>query len=163
VGAILQSAYDTSTWHSVVLFCLEMIALWGPIIQFIYLFIFIYENCILFIYLSLLCWVGVYCGIYKSFYNIPNMSYLNSLPPPFSFISSPLPHSWNSFNRYHFSFTYKSTQYLYHIHPPSPFPHLLTLPLVATPPTLVGPVLPSCSLILSKKKRKRKRWHLLLR
>jgi hypothetical protein len=29
------------------------------------------------------CWVGVHCGIYKSSYNI---SYLNSPPPPFSFI-----------------------------------------------------------------------------
>jgi hypothetical protein len=40
-------------------------------------------------------------SIYKSPYNISNISYLNSPPPPFSF--NPLsPHSWNSFNRYHF-------------------------------------------------------------
>jgi hypothetical protein len=38
----------------------------------------------------LLCWVGVHCGIYKSSYNISNISYLNSPSPPFSFIS-PLP------------------------------------------------------------------------
>jgi hypothetical protein len=28
----------------------------------------------------LLCWVGVHCGIYKSSYNVSNISYLNSLP-----------------------------------------------------------------------------------
>jgi hypothetical protein len=30
--------------------------------------------------LSLQCWVGVHCGIYKSSYNISNISYLNSHP-----------------------------------------------------------------------------------
>jgi hypothetical protein len=37
----------------------------------------------------LLCWVGVHCGIYKSSYNVSNLSYFNSPPPPFSFISLP--------------------------------------------------------------------------
>jgi hypothetical protein len=46
----------------------------------------------------LLCWVGVHCGIYKSSYNVSNISYLNWLAPPFSFIP-PWPYSWN---RYHF-------------------------------------------------------------
>jgi hypothetical protein len=36
---------------------------------------------------------------------------------------------WNSFNRFHFS-TYVCTQYLHHIHPHTPFPHFLPLPLV---------------------------------
>jgi hypothetical protein len=45
--------------------------------------------------------VGVHCGIYKSSSNVSNISYLNSPPPPLSFI--PHSHSWNSFNRYHFS------------------------------------------------------------
>jgi hypothetical protein len=40
--------------------------------------------------------VGVHCGIYKSSYNISNISYLNSPSPPFSFIPSSS-HSWNSF------------------------------------------------------------------
>jgi uncharacterized membrane protein len=31
----------------------------------------------------LLFWVGVHCGIHKSSYNISNLSYLNSLLPPF--------------------------------------------------------------------------------
>jgi hypothetical protein len=39
----------------------------------------------------LLCWVGVHCGIYiyKSSYNVSNISYLNSPPPPLSFIILP--------------------------------------------------------------------------
>jgi hypothetical protein len=43
-----------------------------------------------FLYFLLLCWVGVHCGIYKSSYNISNISHLNSPPPLFFFISSPL-------------------------------------------------------------------------
>jgi hypothetical protein len=38
------------------------------------------------------------------------------------------------------------TQYLYHIHLPTSFPHILPLPLV--PISQVRPILPSCSLIL---------------
>jgi hypothetical protein len=41
------------------------------------------------------CCAGNTWWIYKSSYNISNISHLNSSPPPFSFI---LPHSWNSFN-----------------------------------------------------------------
>jgi hypothetical protein len=48
------------------------------------------------------------------------------------------------------------TQYLLHTHPPSPFPplphHWHQHP--------TGPILPSCYLILYKKKR-RKKWHFL--
>jgi hypothetical protein len=33
-----------------------------------------------------------------------------------------------------FPFTFMCTQYLHHIHPPTPFPNLLPLPLVSTPP-----------------------------
>jgi hypothetical protein len=49
-----------------------------------------------------LWWVGIHCGILKSSYNISNILYLNSSLPPSSFIP-PSPHSWNSFNRCHFS------------------------------------------------------------
>jgi hypothetical protein len=71
-------------------------------------------------FLLLLCWVGVLCGIYKSSYNISNMSYLNS---PLH-CSPSLPHSWNSFNRYHqITFTCLCTHFLHWIHPPTPFPH----------------------------------------
>jgi hypothetical protein len=48
----------------------------------------------------LLCWVRVHCGIYKSPFNISNVSYLNSPPPLLSFTRS---HTWKSFNRSHFS------------------------------------------------------------
>jgi hypothetical protein len=51
-----------------------------------------------------------------------------------------------------FSFMYMCTQYLHHIHPPSPFFHLLLLPLVPSPQA--RSVLPSWSLVLFKKKKK---------
>jgi hypothetical protein len=41
--------------------------------------------------------MGVYCGIDKSSYNISNISYLISPPPPLFFIP-PSPNYWNSFN-----------------------------------------------------------------
>jgi hypothetical protein len=50
----------------------------------------------IFLFFSIIV-LGVYCDIYKSSYNI---SELNSPPPPFSLSSL---HSWNSFNRSHFS------------------------------------------------------------
>jgi hypothetical protein len=46
--------------------------------------------------------VGVHCGIYKGSSNVSTISYLNSPPPPFSFISF-YPHLRNSFSRYLFS------------------------------------------------------------
>jgi hypothetical protein len=49
-----------------------------------------------------------------------------------------------------FPFKCMHTQYLYCIHPPTPFPHFLTLPLIPNPQA--GPVPHSCSLILQKKK-----------
>jgi hypothetical protein len=65
--------------------------------------------------------LGVHCGIYKSSYNVSNISYLNSPPPSFSFIS-PLPPSWNSFSRSHFSIYI----YVYIVFSQySPFPHIL--------------------------------------
>jgi hypothetical protein len=39
-----------------------------------------------FIFFELSCWVGAHCGIYKSSYNISDISYLNSPPPLLSFI-----------------------------------------------------------------------------
>jgi hypothetical protein len=69
-------------------------------------------------------YIYTYCGIYKSSYNLSNISYLNSPPPSFSFIL-PSPHSGSSLNRYHFPFTYMCTQYLHYIHSPAPFLHIL--------------------------------------
>jgi hypothetical protein len=45
--------------------------------------------------------MGVPCDIYKDFYNVSTILYLNSPPPQLAFIP-PSPDSWNSFNRYHF-------------------------------------------------------------
>jgi hypothetical protein len=78
--------------------------------------------------------VGVQCGIYKSSYNISNISYLHSLPPPFFFIFPPLLHGIVSAGLT-FPFTHKCIQCFHHIHFPMPIPHHLL------PPT--GPTLPS--------------------
>jgi hypothetical protein len=80
----------------------------------------------------LLCLVGVHCGIYKSSYNLSNISYLNSLPPPLSFIP-PSPCSWNSFNRYHFYIYTHVYAFLQHIHCPMSFSNHHRLPLVPRP------------------------------
>jgi hypothetical protein len=37
-----------------------------------------------------LCWVGVHCGIYTGCYNVLNILHMNSPPPPFSFIPTPI-------------------------------------------------------------------------
>jgi hypothetical protein len=75
----------------------------------------------------LLCWVEVHCGIYKSSYNISNISYFNHplhyfplLPPP------PIPGTVST--GLIFLFTYMYTQYLHRINPPAPFPHFLLPP-----------------------------------
>jgi hypothetical protein len=47
-------------------------------------------------------------------------------------------------------FIYMSTQYLHHIHPPTPSPHIFPLPLITTPQT--GFILPSCSPIIFLKR-----------
>jgi hypothetical protein len=46
---------------------------------------------------------------------------------------SSLPHSWNSFNMSHFSIFIHEYIIFHHIHPPTPFPYVLPLPLVPTP------------------------------
>jgi hypothetical protein len=56
-----------------------------------------------------------------------------------------------------FPITYMCTQYLHHIHLPSPFPHLLSLPLVLSPNPCQAGLFCSCSLILYKKKKKKKK------
>jgi hypothetical protein len=58
-------------------------------------------NVKLFLVFFLIVLLGIHCGIYKSSYNVSNISYLNSPPPLLSFICPSL-HPWNGFNRYHF-------------------------------------------------------------
>jgi hypothetical protein len=55
-----------------------------------------------------------------------------------------------------FSFTHMCTQYVHHIHPPSPFPHLFPLPLVslpAPPQDLFHPLLLQFCIWKKKKKK----------
>jgi hypothetical protein len=66
------------------------------------------------------CCVGVQCDIYKCSQNTSNISYLNSLPPPFYFISlPPIPGTLSTVLIV--PFTYMCTQYLYYIHTPHTF------------------------------------------
>jgi hypothetical protein len=67
----------------------------------IFLFCLFVLFCFVFPFLNY-CAGGVHYGSYKSSYNIPNVSYLNSSPPLFSLILAS-PYAWNSFNRSHFS------------------------------------------------------------
>jgi hypothetical protein len=79
----------------------------------------------------LLCWVEVYCGIYKGSYtyNLSTISYLISPFPPLSFLS-PLPiHETVSVGNI-FAFTCMCTHILHLIHSPTPFPTTSPLPLV---------------------------------
>jgi hypothetical protein len=69
----------------------------------------------------------VHCGIYKGSYNISDILYLNSLSPSFSFFL-PHPNSGKVSTGLIFPFIYMWTQYLYHSHPPTPFPHVFPLP-----------------------------------
>jgi hypothetical protein len=59
--------------------------------------------------------------------------YLNVPPPLFSFIPS-LPIQEVLSTGISFPFTFVGAQYSQHIHPLTPFPHLLPLPLVSTTP-----------------------------
>jgi hypothetical protein len=94
----------------------------------------------------LLCWVGIHCGIYKYSYNISNTSYLNSLPPSFYFISLSR-HSWNSFDRYHFS-VYIHAHTVLALYLPSHALSKRPTPSHCTNPLLGGPVMLFCFPIL---------------
>jgi hypothetical protein len=61
----------------------------------------------------------------------------------------PLSHSWNSFNRSHFSIFIHEYRIFPHIHPLSPLPYILPLPTGIKPQT--GPVLPSYPPLLKKR------------
>jgi hypothetical protein len=71
---------------------------------------------------------GGNCGIYTGSYNVSNISYLNS--PPL-LLSPQIPGTVSI--GIIFAFTYMCTHYLYHIHPPIPFPAFFPLPLVLPP------------------------------
>jgi hypothetical protein len=58
-------------------------------ISLLSLFLVTQLQCFFFFLFLLLCWMGVHCGIYKSAYNMLNISYLNTRPPSFSFITLP--------------------------------------------------------------------------
>jgi hypothetical protein len=91
------------------------------------------------VFFKLLCWIGVHCGIYTDFYNIPNISYLNSLPPTFSFI--PTPHWKNTLNRHIFSI-YIHVYIVITLYSPS-----YTLSSPSSPPISNTPSTPSWDLL----------------
>jgi hypothetical protein len=92
-----------------------------------------------------LCWVGVHCGIF----NVSNISYLYRPP-----LSSDLPIPGLVSLGIIFAFTHMCTQYLHHIHPPTPFPIIFSLLLVPPPYTTTGSVLPSYFQFCRRKKTK---------
>jgi hypothetical protein len=82
------------------------------------------SSCARIFFILLLCWMGLHCGIYKCSYDTSNISYFNSSPPLFSFITSP-PISGTVSTSIFFPFTFMCTQYLCHIHSLTSFPYLL--------------------------------------
>jgi hypothetical protein len=99
----------------------------------IYVFLFIYFYAFL-----LLCWVGVHWHLQK-FLQYIEIYHTWIHPLHHSPLSPSPPHSWNSFKRNHFSFTYMCTQYLHCSLPPMPFSPLPTPSHWYQPPQL-GPV-----------------------
>jgi hypothetical protein len=61
---------------------------------------------------------------------------LNSPPPPFSFVSLPIPGTVST--GIIFAFTYMCTHYLHHIHPPTPFSNTSPLPLPTGAPHILN-------------------------
>jgi hypothetical protein len=95
------------------------------------------SSLVLFLLFIFIIVLGVHCGIYKSSYNIPNTL---EFTPSIILYSPPLIPGIVSTGLI-FPFTYMSTQNLYHIHPPIPFPYIL-LPPTGTIPT---PAVRTCS------------------
>jgi hypothetical protein len=106
-----------------------------------------------FFFFLLLCWVGIRCGIYKSSYNISNVSFLNSHLVLLYIIPLFL-HSWNSFNRYYFSI-YIHVYTDFAIYSPS---HTISPPTSSfhwfQPPKVL-----MCSTLLFSDFIKGKKWH----
>jgi hypothetical protein len=95
----------------------------NPIFKF---FFFQMLRSLYLIYFLLLCWVGYIVAFRKTLIMYQMFcSWIHPLhhSPPSS--SSPIPRTVST--SITFPFTYMCTQYLHHIHPPSPFPHLLPL------------------------------------
>jgi hypothetical protein len=82
----------------------------------------------LFYLVLLFYWVGIHCDIYKSSYNISNISHLNSPPSTIILYCPPLLPISETVSTGMFSFTYMFAQYLHYIHPPVHFPHPLQTP-----------------------------------
>jgi hypothetical protein len=113
----------------------------------------LHEDSFFFFFFPLLwCWVGVHCGIYKGSWNVSDISYLNSPPPPLSFILPP----WFLERFQQVSFSHLRTRG--HIFctvftllpmslPPCHLPPIHKCQLPLPPPQGIA-VLPSCFLIL---------------
>jgi hypothetical protein len=80
------------------------------------------------IFLLLFCW-GYIVSLWQKSYNI---SWFNSPPPSFSFISPP-PSPGIVSSGLIFPFTYMCTKYFQHIHPPTSYHYIVPFPLVPNP------------------------------
>jgi hypothetical protein len=106
-----------------------------PHLAELYIIIFLMmQNRSIFLIFLLLHWVEVHCDIYKSSYNVSNMSYLNSSLHR-SLLCS-FPHSWNCFNRSQF--------YIYiHVYTVfAPYSPSYTFPCPRPPPPVTNPLTP---------------------
>jgi hypothetical protein len=117
-------------------FCLYMIAsLWHFHVHRYYkpnwfLSIFLLSTLAPFFFYYIIVVMGVHCDIYKSSYNI---SWLNSPPPSFSFILlPPIPRIVSTGLIFPFSYVMNTLNFQY-IHPPKPFPYILSLPTGPSP------------------------------
>jgi hypothetical protein len=93
-------------------------------------------RCLFFLFLFFYCCAG-WSTLWhlQKFFNITNVSYLNLPPSSSSFIPSH-PHSWSSFNRYHFSHLHICVHSICTTFTlPHPFPTSSPLPLIPTFPS----------------------------
>jgi hypothetical protein len=105
---------------SIEIFCVFLIHVFGGFAIEVGEVLFFYDYFGLFF---LYCYdeLGVHCGVYTGYYNVSNISYMNSSPQPFSFIP-PTSDSCSHFKRNHFlHLLYMCTYFIATYSPSYPF------------------------------------------
>jgi hypothetical protein len=102
---------------------------------FMNFFVFFFYCCAWWGYIVAVTKVLTICQIYHTWIHALHHSSLSSTPPIHVIISTGII----------FPFTYMCTQYLYYIHSPTPFSHILPFPTGTNPQA--GPVLPTSDFV----------------